>query len=373
MRRRLPWIGPHPTIGRSFRRIARELLSVQRRFVLRVLTILGLTASTVFAESFTWQKLAPLPDPLGVAAPFAGVSGGALLVAGGANFPDKLPWEGGKKVWHDRVWVLEKPNGAWREAGKLPRPLAYGVSITQDDSVICAGGSDADKHYAETLRLVWRNEKLTVESFPELPIPLAAAGGALVNETLIIAGGAERPGEQAATNRAFALQLGVKKLAWRELPPLPGPPRIFSVAAAHAGTFYLFGGAALAPNTEGKIVRVYLREAWSYRAEGGWKRLADLPKPSVAAPSPAPFVQGRILVLGGDDGSRIGFEPPEKHPGFPGTILAYDPELDRWSEIGQAPAPRATLPCVEWPRRFVLPSGEARPGVRSPEVWSLLK
>ena len=33
--------------------------------------------------------------------------GGAILVAGGANFPDKKPWEGGKKVWYDTVFVLE--------------------------------------------------------------------------------------------------------------------------------------------------------------------------------------------------------------------------------------------------------------------------
>src|SRR6187549_1212241 len=77
-----------------------------------------------------WGKLPPLPEPLGVAAAFAGVSNGALIVAGGANFPDKMPWEGGKKVWNDRIWVLEKPDGQWREAGRLSRPLAYGVSLT---------------------------------------------------------------------------------------------------------------------------------------------------------------------------------------------------------------------------------------------------
>ena len=76
------------------------------------------------ADALAWKQLPPLPDAPGVAGPFAGVSGGALLVAGGANFPDRMPWEGGKKVWLDRVWVLEKPDGVWREAGKLPRPLA---------------------------------------------------------------------------------------------------------------------------------------------------------------------------------------------------------------------------------------------------------
>jgi N-acetylneuraminic acid mutarotase len=64
-----------------------------------------------------WDGLPPLPDALGVAGPFTGVSGDALLVAGGANFLDGAPWEGGRKVWHDAVYVLADPAGAWRLTG----------------------------------------------------------------------------------------------------------------------------------------------------------------------------------------------------------------------------------------------------------------
>src|SRR5215468_7081944 len=77
-----------------------------------------------------WERLPSLPDQEGFAGMFAGVSNGTLLVAGGANFPDKKPWDGGKKVWSDAVFVLEKPDGVWKVAGKLPRPLAYGVCVT---------------------------------------------------------------------------------------------------------------------------------------------------------------------------------------------------------------------------------------------------
>jgi len=47
----------------------------------------------------------PLPDAHGFAGGFAGHSQGALLFAGGANFPSAPPWEGSAKVWHDRVSV----------------------------------------------------------------------------------------------------------------------------------------------------------------------------------------------------------------------------------------------------------------------------
>jgi len=45
----------------------------------------------VLAQSETptlnWKQLSNIPDRVGFRAPFAGVSGDALLVAGGANFP----------------------------------------------------------------------------------------------------------------------------------------------------------------------------------------------------------------------------------------------------------------------------------------------
>ena len=94
-----------------------------------------LTIASIHAGE--WKQLPSLPGPVGIAAPFAGVSHGSMIVAGGANFPDKMPWEGGRKVWHDEAWILEKPDGKWRSAGKLPRPLAYGVSF------LCGTGCSA--------------------------------------------------------------------------------------------------------------------------------------------------------------------------------------------------------------------------------------
>ena len=91
------------------------------------------------------------------------------------------------------------------------------------------------------------------------------------------------------------------------------------------------------------------------------------PYPVAAAPSPMPVVNEKLLLLGGDDGTLVNFQPIEKHPGFPGKILAFD---GAWTEAGRIPAPRATVPVVSWREKFIIPSGEARPGVRSPEIWT---
>jgi N-acetylneuraminic acid mutarotase len=320
-------------------------------------------------HALRWSQLPPLPDALGVAGPFAGVSGGALLVGGGANFPGKMPWEGGQKVWHDEVYALTGVNSRWQLVGKLPRPLAYGVSVTTKQGVVCIGGSDARRHYAEVFLLEFHDGQFAIHSLPSLPLPLANAAGALAGDTIYVAGGSETPGEQTALNQCFALDLAAENPAWQTLPPCPGQPRILPVAAAWRDDFYLFGGAALAA-TNGKIARVYLRDAWCYQPARGWRRLADLPKPCVAGPTPAPDVDASFLLVGGDDGSRAGFTPPEKHPGFPKMILAYDAVKNQWRTNGETPAARATVPAVFWRNHFVIPSGEMRPGVRSPEVWS---
>ncbi len=322
------------------------------------------------AQVSEWSKLPSIPNKEGLAGSFAGVSHGALIVAGGANFPGKKPWEGGAKVWHDSVFVLEKPNGSWKAAGKLPRPLGYGVSVTHGAGLVCVGGSDSARHYADAFRLEWKLGKLvTTTTLPPLPTPLANSCGALVGDHLFVAGGQQRPDAANALKTVWRIDLSAQAPTWTEIEPCPGDGRILAVAAEKGGAFWLIGGAALSAGKDGKAERRYLRDAYRYAPGKGWQRIADLPRPVVAAPSPAPTDANRLYILGGDDGAQLK-ESPDKHRGFRADILGFDFETNRWTKVGHSPAPRVTVPCVLWNQRWVLPSGEVRPGIRSPEVWS---
>ena len=302
---------------------------------------------------------------------FAGVSGGALLAAGGANFPDKKPWEGGKKIWHDTVFVLEKPDGAWKAAGKLPRPLAYGVSVTWRDSVVCVGGSDATRHFADCFRLEWRGGKLEKKPLPALPQSTANMCGALLGDTLYIAGGTEKLDATSALKKFYALDLAAAQPAWRELEPWPGAARMLAVAAAQDGSFFLVSGADLSPDADGKPVRTYLKDAFRFTPGKGWKRIADLPRAAVAAPSPAPTIgKTQFLVASGDDAAQLKAAPTE-HKGFPKSILAYDTARNTWKHVADAMVARVTVPTAHWNGAWIVVSGEQRPGVRSPEIWTL--
>lgn len=319
--------------------------------------------------SFRWRALPPIPDHEGFASPFAGVATGALIVAGGANFPDKRPWEGGTKVWYDRVFVLDKPDGAWKVAGRLPRPIAYGVSITTKEGVVCVGGSDAQGHHADAFLLTLTGGNVTTTPLPPLPRPCANMCGALAGDSLYIAGGIATPDATTALKTFWAMDLANVKAGWRALEPWPGRERMLATAGACDGSFFLFGGTALHAGADGKPERDYVRDAWRYTPGQGWRRIADLPCMSVAAPSPAPVLHDRLLVLGGDDGAQL-HTPPGAHRGFPRGVMAYDPKTDTWGAAGEMPVARVTVPCVGWRGMFVVPNGEMKPGIRSPEVWT---
>jgi hypothetical protein len=102
----------------------------------------------------------------------------------------------------------------------------------------------------------------------------------------------------------------------------------------------------------------------------GWTRIADMPRAAVAAPSPALAASGsRLVIVSGDDGSKVNFAPVREHPGFPRDVLIYDPERNAWTTGGDLPISLATAPVVEWRDGLVIPNGEVRPRVRTNEVW----
>ena len=321
-------------------------------------------------DSLAWNELPALPDSHGCAGPFAGSHNGSLLVAGGANFPDKKPWEGGTKLWYDTVFALSKPDAQWKMVGKLPRPMGYGVSLSTESGIVCIGGSDLNQHYSDCFILSLDQDQFKIEMLPSLPKPCANFCGALIGNTIYVAGGIETPTATTALKTFWSLDLSIPRSEWRELEPWPGPPRMLAVAAVLGNAFYLASGTELTGNEEGKPVRRYLQDAYCYRPIKGWKRVSDMPRPAVAAPTPAPNIgSSMFLVISGDDGTKVDFKPLDAHPGFPKSVLAYNTITDTWKEFGNVPLGQVTTPIVEWNNGFVIPSGEIRPGVRTPTIW----
>lgn len=318
------------------------------------------------------QNDAQLPDlPQASGGQMAGVSNGTLLVIGGSYFKTSI-FEGGQKLWLDTILALE-PNGeGWKLAGRLEHPLGYGAAVSVDDDVIVIGGSDGARHYANVWRLRWKDGLLEKITLPALPQPLANMGAAVIGRTIFVAGGQSAPASTEATKTLFSLDFGAREPKWKTLEPIPGAARLLPAVAAQGGALFVVSGAELLAGDGDKVSRRYLNDGWRYSPgpdSKGWRRIADVPRPAVAAPA-IDDGSSRILVFGGDDGANAHrvFELKDNHPGFSRDILAYDTANDKWSKAGELPVSLVTTSAVKWRGAAVIPGGEDRPGHRSARV-----
>lgn len=329
-----------------------------------------------------WSELPPIPNAEGVAGPFVGVHNGALLVAGGANFPREPRWET-EKVWHAGVYVLvNREDGyAWHTAEPLPAPLAYGAAVSTPLGVLCMGGNDATTTYDSVFLLQWEPASQTVArtAYPSLPKPCASGCATLVGDKVYLAGGLEGAALDTAMTNFWMLDLARREtpgFAWEELPPWPGPVRAFNITATqHDG--YHDGIYVISGRRQGAAGFEFLKDTWEYiPALGEWRERADAPR-CVMAGTGIGWGQSHIFVLGGADGSLFdkADELKDGHPGFPKEALAYHTITDTWVSAGPMPANHVTTVPVRWTvagkDSIVIASGEIRPRVRSPQVWTV--
>ncbi|MCP4512178.1 MAG: sodium/solute symporter [Fuerstiella sp.] len=336
-------------------------------------------------STLDWQTLPNLPDELGVAGAFAGVHGDALIVAGGANFPQPV-WDN-EKIWRDAIHVLTKVGDdyEWKSGGTLRRPIGYGTAVSTANGVICIGGNDGTATFDEVFALHWNPaaQKVTQVDYPSLPQPCAYGQAVLVGNVVYVAGGQSGGGLESAMTNFWALDLSkmpdandaaleADAFEWQELAAWPGGSRAFNITASQHNGYedcvYVMSGR----RKDGDSVE-FLADVWEFTpGSGRWRRRSDVPRP-VLAGTGIGFGQSHIFVLGGDDGSLFfrADELRDQHPGFPKESLAYHTITDTWTSAGAMPQNHVTTVPVLWDGRIIIASGEVRPRVRSPAVWSV--
>ncbi|MFT6180344.1 MAG: SSS family solute:Na+ symporter [Paracoccaceae bacterium] len=340
-----------------------------------------------------WDRLPDLPDREGFAGVFSGVVSengeDFLVVAGGANFPDGRPWEGGKKIYYDDIFVLPlKDGGEWRKSeAKLPAKMGYGMSVSLERGVaLFMGGKNGAGERDDLIQVSIRDGKLNLDSWGVLPRKIAEGAAAVVAGKVVLGAGV---GGGKTSLECFVLdEFNPKEVEWKSLGwPEGARGRMYPVAGARGGKFYLLGGRDNADSEEEKEDRIFgldfLKDAWELNvASGQWKRLADMPEARSAAPSQAvPVGVSSFLMLGGVTvdflREQVAARPElsgqgMEHPGFPGSVLSYNTVTDRWAEAGSFPMEGrlvpVTTPVVFWNGKVILPTGEIKPGVRSPQV-----
>ena len=349
-------------------------------------------------QQIAWKKAGRLPDVggkgnPGVAGAFIGVNNGVLIVAGGANFPNKMPWEGGIKVFHQKVFIFEKKEDSLQGvpiSTNLPQLVAYGASVSTPVGLVCVGGENEDGALKTVFRLNWRPGKrnLEIQPLPSLPRPVSNALLATSNDRLYLAGG-ERDGRTVSD--FLTLDLGNLAAGWRKLPNLP-----LAVSNAMGGiqsngdgdSFFIFGGRS--STADG--LSTFHNEGFAYDIKHHtWQPRRPLPV-GLSAGTGLAVGSTYLLTVSGDDGStyrqvegvsrELAAAPNADtlqarrsqllsgHPGFGRSVLFYNTITDRWTHLGDFPGNgQVTTTAVRWGHELYIPSGEIRAGVRTPDIW----
>jgi N-acetylneuraminate epimerase len=353
-------------------------------------------------QSINGKKVGEFPmskgvASIGLAGQSAGVFGDFMIVAGGTNFPNKLPWEGGKKAYYDDVFLYNKDaKGILTFSGnhKLPMNLGYAATTTTEKGLVIAGGENETGVLSNVIMLrVGSKDAFTVSPLPDLPIPLTN-GIAVANKSLVYFIGGETVSQ--VSDRVFVLDLNNIQKGWTSLPSIPQPIShgvgVFFNGKKTKG-IYIFGGRA---KQQSGISDLYSTNHFFDINTLQWSLKAPLPY-GLSAGTGVLDPSGRVLLFGGDRGevfSKVEAVVAQKnketdlvviesldkkrmvlqstHPGFSHEILAYDIERDRWDAIGSLPFPTpVTTHAFFWNGFVMIPGGEVRAGVRTPDIFSL--
>ncbi len=373
-----------------------------------VLTVMffGLVCSASGQVALEWTELPELPTPSGatiqpgLAGAFTGISNDALIVAGGASFPD--PLNESVQTWHDDISVLVRDTNAdesyrWITGQKLDRPVAFGASVSTARGVVCIGGNDSGRTFFDVFLLRWdpEEERVIQESLPNLPEPLTHADAAVIGDTVYVAGGTTGLGLETAQRSFWSLDVSKADGEWQRILPWPGPSRAFAIVTSqHNGVedcLYIMSGRRVGEGGAAEFLTdVYEFAPTRYQAGeydpvtgtytgdvSPWRQRSDAPR-CVMAGTGIAVGQSHILVLGGADGSLFNEEdtPGDEDPGFPKEALSYHTITDTWATAGAVPANHVTTTAVRWGADtvndpIVIAGGEIGPRAGSPAVWQV--
>ncbi|HPM11700.1 MAG: cyclically-permuted mutarotase family protein [Paludibacter sp.] len=351
-------------------------------------------------------EVTPIPSSLGgiskgISASFAGFLDNNLVVIGGCNFPEIPAAQKGKKVFYKDILMLK--SGAWIKIGNLPQELAYGVSITTTDAIFCIGGQNNEISSSAVYKISFEKQKhhAIVEELPNLPVTFDNGAGAMLDNSIYIAGGNQNG---SASSDVWLLDLDLGN-GWVPAPPLPVKGGLVQpVAAGTTSKLYVIGG--FVPPLNDVLCEVN-HAVWSYAPlhASTWEEkqpfLINEAKMSLSGSAAAVIRDSLILFVGGvnksvfeyamnrniylsqakEDNNDKLVEQLLKEAGeymhhepdwyrFNNHLWLYHIHSNSWSDLGAFPelALAGTSLAVKNHEVYII-NGETKPGIRTPKIW----
>ncbi|PIF02197.1 MAG: hypothetical protein CR996_01055 [Draconibacterium sp.] len=338
----------------------------------------------------------------GLAGAVCGLISDELVVAGGSNFPDSLPWLGGTKTYYDDVYCyrLNGSDSSWKVSElKLPEPLAYSACISMNNLIYSIGGENSEGLSSKVFSISKKDDGFVLSEQTALPKPVSNAGIAFVGNTIYLVGGS---GLDGAVSDFYSANEQDTVFSWERLPDLPqalSSPVVVSQWDGKEACIYVLGGR----NKTGRLSTFY-SAIWKYSPSSKeWNKVGDIKSDAgepvtLAAGCGAAFDKHYIFLFGGDNGVlynktedfiyRIAEESDAEvkrtlneekiahltdHPGFCRDIIVFNTLTNQCATVGETPsAAQVTTSVVRNGNRYFIPNGEIRPGVRTPEVTQLI-
>ena len=350
-------------------------------------------------EIVDWSDATQLPAYLGkphpgLAGPLTGIHNNTLLIAGGANFPNGLPWEGGKKIYQSAIYLYDLSSGKpeyLSTVDNLSTPLAYSASCNTPQGIVTAGGENTEGLTAAVslITIDPQTRAIVAKQLPSLSVPTTNAVAVYFGQSIFFIGGETAAGTTAA---CWKLELNHLEAGWKSIAPLP-LPLAYSTAVlmdfpGHPQVVVL-GGRRKTPSGISDIAAsVY---AYDLKANS-WVQKPPLPFP-VSAGLAVAAGDSSVFFLGGDRAETftrveetlaaiaVAAETDKPalinkknkllsaHPGFSRAVLRYD-VINGNSEIaGLIPfSSPVTTTALLHNDKLIIPSGEIRAGIRTPAV-----
>lgn len=373
---------------------------------LLIVILLSCNPEARLMDQLKWDSSSNIPPSKdqdtqsGLAGALIGISNDHLIVAGGANFPDDLPWKGGQKVYSNHIYVAEKDQNnelQWLQTtDTLLKPIAYVANVPYQNGFISVGGEDNEGPVASVSYWNWNNEetKLLKEDLPDLPYPLTNASAAILNNQLFIIGGENK---QEVFSNIWYLDLNNQKEGWLKGPQLPRPTS-HSVAVIQSNSagnhLYVIGGRAKQVNGISQLYNQTLKldliaNTWIEKSKIGDGETTLSALSAATAVSKGDY----IFVMGGGNGKIFHqietfakkakeassqqerdnylsqqYKLAENHPGFSKDVFRYNTVKDKWTKIDPLPYGPVTTTAIIWDNEILIPSGEIHPGIRTPKI-----
>lgn len=323
-----------------------------------------------------------------------------LILIGGSNFSKGFPWEGGKKVFLNDIFIAQKHKNdslIWtKHPGQFPVSISNLISIPDNNTLYLFGGINENGANKQIYKLYFdTNDSLHIEIIASLPEQFSPNGGAVYNHKIILTG------HNGTHNILYFYD--PKTDIWDIKQGIPGAIRSDAMVTilheqADSSRLYVFGGRHI----EDKQLKVY-QDFWYYSLQNQkWYKGGKIDIPGVhpvalMASTAVTTADSEIIFFGGDEGIRFRKRfklevqirnskesHKEKyrkklnnsfvtHTGFSNKIIKYNITENSWKmegEITGQQLPVATT-ALWWRNKIIIPGGELKPGIRSNKILEI--